>query len=207
MNITSDYIECHCELSECGAYDRCAKLPTSYWAVDGVVDLLFVSQGGGATESTEKKPLIGKAGQRLRQIITIAWKQIGPFGVAFSNTIRDCPPANRRPTDAELRCCLPKLFDDIRDLKGKGLKAVVLLGEAAKSAIPLMGLEGNVTRVHGQMREREGLTWMPTLHPSFLVRLNSMPRGQKLTLEKCAPQDLILLDDICHLVKATRENQ
>jgi uracil-DNA glycosylase family 4 len=130
-------LNCQCTNSSCPVWSKCAKLPTEvYPDAEGCVQLLFVGQGGGRQERVKKRPFVGPAGKRIRQQIVAVRKQLGKYiGVAFSNTIRDCPEGNRIPTEDELKHCLNHLWDDIKTLKALGLRCVVLLGNAAKRAM------------------------------------------------------------------------
>jgi len=130
-------LKCSCTDRSCPVWAKCPKLPTEVFPdKDGCVPLLFVGQGGGKRERALVRPFVGPAGKRIRQQIVAVRRQLGKYvGVAFSNTIRDCPEDNRIPTEQELVHCLQHLLNDIKTLKALGLRCVVLLGNAAKRAM------------------------------------------------------------------------
>lgn len=106
------------------------------------MDILFVGQGGGKEERREKRPFVGRAGKRLRQLVVyLRGKLNRQFGVAFSNTIRDNPEDNRPPDYDEFEYCLSYLYRDIAELKTKGLKCVIALGNPSKRAL----IKGSLT--------------------------------------------------------------
>jgi DNA polymerase len=142
---------------------------------DGCVQLLFVGQGGGRQERVKGRPFVGSAGRRIRQQIVAVRKQLGKYvGVAFSNTIRDCPEGNRVPTDEELKHCLSHLFVDIKVLKALGMRCVVLLGNAAKRSLikdSKIALGADRGSLYVISSESTGMIPMiATYHPSGLLR-------------------------------------
>lgn len=167
------HIECVCKKGECPVHSKCCFLPTEYYeSPEGTVELLFVGQGGGKDERKKGRPFIGPAGHRLRNQLRYVRKQTNHFGVAFSNTIRDNPEGNRVPTDEEVEYCLPYLLKDIAWLKKKGLKAVVPLGRAAKSA--LVESKGTMANDRGRVfylfdELFDSIPVVPTYHPSYFL--------------------------------------
>lgn len=169
-------IACGCTDEACPAWETCVKLPTEMFPdPDGRVSLLFVGQGGGKRERRRGRPFCGPAGRRLRsQVIWVRRKLKRYVGVAFSNTIRDCPEGNRMPTDEELAHCRPLLERDIAYLRQRGLRAVVPLGNAAKRAL-IKDSRSSIGADRGslyyvRMGEIGLVPMVPTLHPSGLLR-------------------------------------
>jgi len=168
-------IEVECSQENCPAFNRCCFLPTTFFPVNERVDILFVGMGGGAEERAAGRPFVGPAGQRLKTCVLAAKNQWGhPFGVGFSNTIRDNPPSNREPSKEELKYCIQFLFRDIRRLKKVyELKVIIPLGNHAKSVF----LDNKI----GITRDRQNIYTIkndvfgsiivkPSLHPSYLIR-------------------------------------
>jgi DNA polymerase len=166
--------------------------------MDGTISILFVGQGGGRDERKLKRPFIGRAGKRLRQQVLYARKKLGKhFGVAFSNTIRDNPQDNRIPTEEELNFCLPFLYADIKALMARGLKVVVPLGNAAKSALITSGTEG-MFKDHGKVFhvkdcEFGAIKVIPTYHPSYVMRTVA-----NFNVEQPSELDLTVIRDITY---------
>lgn len=189
--------KCQCQDSSCPAWSHCAKLPTeAYPDKDGNVQLLFVGQGGGRVERRKCRPFVGPAGERIRQQIVAVRRRLNKYiGVAFSNTIRDCPEGNRIPNEEELRHCLDFLLDDIKILKPLGLRCVVLLGNAAKRALikeSKLALGSDRGSVYAVMSAKIGVVpALATYHPSGLLR-----RGIRFDESNMDNMDKIVVEDI-----------
>jgi DNA polymerase len=178
-------IDLICDKHICPVFKKCCYLPTEYFlSPEGKVDILFVGQGGGRDERREKRPFIGRAGKRLRQLVVYLRVKLNKqFGVAFSNTIRDNPEDNRPPDYDELEVCLPYLYRDIAELKTKGLKCVVALGNPSKRALikdSLTSMEKDHGKVYTVSNEVFGtISMMPTYHPSYLCRNHQVWHPEK----------------------------
>lgn len=202
MRIEAEFLKCVCDQEECPVFSRCCRLPTELApAVDGSVQILFSGQGGGRDERIKGQPFIGRAGTRLRKIVTCVRRRLNKhIGFAFSNTIRDNPDSNRAPTSEEENLCLPFLYRDIKTLKKRGLKVVMPLGNYAKkpliqrSSKPISKDRGNVYRVGNTIFGE--VLMIPTFHPSYLIRNAS-------TFYEHNPSDLdrMVIEDIIKAYK------
>ena len=205
MDVPYEHIRCDCTERSCPVFPKCCFLPTEcYPSPEGQVHLLFVGQGGGRDERKKGRPFIGRAGARIRQQVAWVRHRLSIYvGVAFSNTIRDNPDGNRIPSDEELQKCLPYLFRDIALLKQRGLGMVVLLGNAAKSALIRTGTEG-MSKDRGKIfRIRNGIfeemPMMPTYHPSYVMR--KYPRFNE---DVPSHLDRVVIGDIISAFEFTR---
>jgi uracil-DNA glycosylase family 4 len=197
MRIEHELIACDCKISQCPVYSKCCYLPTEVHPdTNGGVSILFVGQGGGRDERKLGRPFIGRAGKRIRQQVTYARRKLEKhIGVAFSNTIRDNPEDNRIPTSEELDICLPFLYRDIAELKRRGLRVVIPLGNAAKGALIAAGA-GPMSKDRGQLfrvsKDIFGEIFMlPTYHPSYVMR--NVPNFNE---GNPSPLDIIVVQDI-----------
>jgi len=181
-------LKCKCDNKDCVGHwtGHCCFLPTHCFVIDGKVDILFVGQGGGAEEREQELPFVGMAGKRLKNIILTVKKEIGGFGVAFSNTIRDNPENNRVPLQEEVDNCIGYLKKDVTYLvKNHGLKVIMPLGNHSnqvitKSNIGITSDRGNVYKVNFGV----DINVVPSLHPSYLMR-----NGTKF--DKLLKQDIV----------------
>lgn len=178
----------NCLKEECPVYSKCCQLPTTYFPYNNKLNIIFVGQGGGKEEREQGLPFIGTAGKRLKTCILYVKKLYNrPFGVAFSNTIRDNPDKNRIPNEDEIKYCAQFLIRDIHYLKDKHqLKVVMPLGNAAKSFF----VDNNIgiMKDHGKLYHWHSTAIIPSLHPSFLCRQGKFNPQNKL--------DNILIQDI-----------
>jgi uracil-DNA glycosylase family 4 len=126
-------------------------------------DLMFVGEAPGRDEDIQGIPFVGRAGQKLTQIIeAIGLKR---DDVYIANVIKCRPPDNRNPEPDEVESCEPFLFRQIDTIKPK---VIVALGTfAAKS---LLKTTDSISRLRGRVYDYRGAKLVPTFHPAFLLR-------------------------------------
>ena len=132
-------------------------------------DLMFVGEAPGRDEDIQGIPFVGRAGQKLTQII----EAIGLTrdDVYIANVIKCRPPENRNPEPDEVEQCEPFLFRQIDTIKPK---VIVALGTfAAKS---LLKSNDSISRLRGRVYDYRGAKLVPTFHPAFLLRNPSCRR-------------------------------
>ncbi len=93
--------------------------------------MLFVADAPGRQEDEEGTPLIGKAGERLRRVLSSLRFKLDEDGWK-TNALICCPPKGRKPTSAEIISCRPNLAKTIQTLRPK---VIVPLGVAAVGAV------------------------------------------------------------------------
>ena len=126
-------------------------------------DLMFVGEAPGRDEDIQGIPFVGRAGQKLTQIIeAIGLKR---DEVYIANVIKCRPPENRNPEPDEVEQCEPFLFRQIDTIKPR---VIVALGTfAAKS---LLKTTESISRLRGRVYDYRGAKLVPTFHPAFLLR-------------------------------------
>ncbi len=132
-------------------------------------DLMFVGEAPGRDEDIQGIPFVGRAGQKLTQIIeAIGLKR---EDVYIANVIKCRPPENRNPEPDEVEQCEPFLFRQVDTIKPK---VIVALGTfAAKS---LLKTTESISRLRGRVFDYRGAKLVPTFHPAFLLRNPSCRR-------------------------------
>jgi uracil-DNA glycosylase family 4 len=132
-------------------------------------DLMFVGEAPGRDEDIQGIPFVGRAGQKLTQIIeAIGLKR---EDVYIANVIKCRPPENRNPEPDEVEQCEPFLFRQVDTIKPK---VIVALGTfAAKS---LLKSNESISRLRGRVFDYRGAKLVPTFHPAFLLRNPSCRR-------------------------------
>jgi uracil-DNA glycosylase family 4 len=132
-------------------------------------NLMFVGEAPGRDEDIQGIPFVGRAGQKLTQIIeAIGLKR---EDVYIANVIKCRPPENRNPEPDEVEQCEPFLFRQDDTIKPK---VIVALGTfAAKS---LLKSNESISRLRGRVFEYRGAKLVPTFHPAFLLRNPSCRR-------------------------------
>ncbi len=164
---------------------KCASLAAARrTVVFGVGDinakLMFIGEAPGSDEDAQGEPFVGKAGQLLTRIIQTMG--LTRDSVYIANILK-CRPdtpgqssGNRKPTPQEMQTCIPYLLRQI-DLIGP--KVIVALGATA-----IEGLLGKnptgITRLRGHWQTFRGIPLMPTYHPAYLLRNQSLSEKRKV---------------------------
>ncbi len=132
-------------------------------------DLMFVGEAPGRDEDIQGIPFVGRAGQKLTQIIeAIGLKR---DDVYIANVIKCRPPENRNPEPDEVAQCEPFLFRQVDTIKPK---VIVALGTfAARSLLKTMD---PISRLRGRLYDYRGAKLVPTFHPAYLLRNPSCRR-------------------------------
>ena len=153
--------------------------------------LMFVGEAPGRDEDIQGIPFVGRAGQKLTQIVeAIGLKR---EDVYIANVIKCRPPENRNPEPDEVEQCEPFLFRQIDTIKPK---VIVALGTfAAKS---LLKSTDSISRLRGRVYDYRGAKLVPTFHPAFLLRnpncrrevWEDMKKVRALLAEDDGPEDV-----------------
>ena len=131
--------------------------------------LMIVGEAPGSDEDIQGIPFVGRAGQKLTQIIEAIGLTRGDVYIA--NVIKCRPPENRNPEPDEVEQCEPFLFRQVDTIKPK---VIVALGTfAAKS---LLKSTDSISRLRGRVYDYRGAKLVPTFHPAFLLRNPSCRR-------------------------------
>jgi uracil-DNA glycosylase family 4 len=132
-------------------------------------DLMFVGEAPGRDEDIQGVPFVGRAGQKLTQIIeAIGLKR---EEVYIANVIKCRPPENRNPEPDEVAACEGFLFRQIDSIKPK---VIVALGTFA--ARSLLKTDEPISRLRGRVLDYRGAKLIPTFHPAYLLRNPSCRR-------------------------------
>jgi DNA polymerase len=157
-DIQADIGDCtRCKLHEAGRH-------TIVFGVGNPdADLMFVGEAPGHDEDLQGIPFVGRAGQKLTQII----QAIGLTRdqVYIANVIKCRPPNNRNPEPDEVETCEPFLFRQIDAIRPK---VMVALGTFA--ARSLLKTADPISRLRGRVYDFRGAKLVPTFHPAFLLR-------------------------------------
>lgn len=126
-------------------------------------DIMFIGEGPGADEDIQGEPFVGKAGQLMNKAFEAL--EIEREQVYIANIVKCRPPQNRNPEQDEARACMDYLRNQVILVKPK---IIVLLGSIALKHI--LGEEYGITNSRGNWIERKGIWYMPTFHPTALLR-------------------------------------
>jgi DNA polymerase len=155
-------------------------------------DLMFIGEAPGAEEDKTGRPFVGRAGQKLDEIIRAMGFQREEVYIA--NVLKARPPENRTPTPLEAQRCSPWLAGQVRIIQPR-----VIVGLGKPACQFLLGRPVSITRERGQWQEYvSGLDAaeaellgqdtsgssgdsqavrvpvMPTFHPAYILRNYTM---------------------------------
>ncbi len=135
--------------------------------------LMLVGEAPGYDEERLQEPFVGKAGQKLNQILKamgIAREETYISNICkFRPSMPNQGTGNRPPTDEEIASCLPLILAEIRAIRPACI--VCLGGTAAKG---LLGQTGSVSSLRGRFYEIQGIPARVTYHPSYLLRNDTL---------------------------------
>ena len=131
-------------------------------------DLMLVGEAPGYEEERKREPFVGRAGQKLDQILRAMGFQRSDIYISnlckFRPALKNQTTNNRKPTRQEMDACLPFVRAEIAIVKPK---CIVALG--ATAAEGLLARQDPVGRMRGSWHEFEGIPVRVTYHPSYLL--------------------------------------
>jgi DNA polymerase len=141
--------------------------------------LMFVGEAPGADEDEQGEPFVGRAGQLLTKIIETTG--LSRADVYIANILK-CRPdtpgqsaGNRKPTPDEMATCIPYLHEQIDLIRPK---VIVALGATAVEG--LLGKTIGITKLRGTWKTYRDTPLMPTYHPAYLLRNQSLSEKRKV---------------------------
>lgn len=142
-------------------------------------DLLFVGEAPGLDEDEQGEPFVGAAGQLLTRIIKAMDRDRDNVYIANVLKCRPDTPGrrtgNRKPTLAEMNTCKPYLLAQISVIRPK---VIVALGATAVEG--LLGKPTGIMKLRGNWQDFHGTPLMPTFHPAYLLRNESLTEKRKV---------------------------
>jgi uracil-DNA glycosylase len=125
--------------------------------------LVFVGEAPGEEEDLQGRPFVGRAGRLLDQLI----QKVGVDreDVYICNVLKCRPPHNRDPEGLEVEACQKYLFSQLELIQPR---AICTLGRHAYNT--LLNVDERITRIRGIFTQYNGITLLPTYHPSYLLR-------------------------------------
>ena len=134
--------------------------------MDGVgprkTKVMVIGEAPGATEDEAGVPFIGRSGKLVRDALLNAG--IDPDTCYITNAVNCRPPENKTPTSAQIRECRRWVQERIKQVKPK---YVLLLGNVPMES--LLGFTG-IKKARGNPIERDGIIYLPTYHPAYVLR-------------------------------------
>ena len=151
--------------------------------------ILFCGEAPGADEEIQGEPFVGPAGQLLTKIIQAMGLQREDGYIANIRCYRPPMPGpvgNRPPSEAEMKYCLPFLLGQLDIIQPE---AIVALGKTAMDGLMGRDPKRRMTKIRGDWSEFNGIPLMPTFHPSYLLR------NQSLATKRLVWEDMLAVMD------------
>jgi len=125
--------------------------------------LMFIGEAPGEEEDRTGRPFVGRAGQKLDEMI----RAMGMCreDVYIANVLKTRPPNNATPTPEEAAACGPFLIEQIALVAPE---VIVTLGNPATHF--LLDTTDGITRLRGTWQDFRGVPVMPTFHPAYILR-------------------------------------
>ncbi len=129
--------------------------------------LVFIGEGPGAEEDDQGLPFVGKSGKLLNYLLQANGFCEDQYHIC--NIVKCRPPGNRKPSREEAAACMPLLQEQLQFVNAK---VAVLLGATAFNYF--CENDQPITKARGHFIEKEGLLILPTFHPAYILRNNTM---------------------------------
>jgi DNA polymerase len=149
--------------------------------------VLVIGEGPGADEDVSGRPFVGKAGQLLDKMLAAIglYREKNCF---IANVVKCRPPNNRDPLPEETASCRNYLLRQIKLLQPRMILSV--------GRIPtqiLLNTSEGITKLRGKFTEFMGIPFLPTFHPSALLRDENLkrPAWEDLKLLRSALLDAV----------------
>lgn len=148
--------------------ERCLQLVETrtqvvFGAGNADADLMFVGEAPGQTEDEQGLPFVGRAGALLDELL--AEIGLARADVFITNVLMCRPPGNRDPHPVEVERCQEWLWQKLELVRPR---VVCTLGNFATKL--LRGDQTGITRIHGQVEERQlgtiNVRLLPLFHPA-----------------------------------------
>ncbi len=150
-----------------------AHARTVFGEGDPCAGLMFVGEAPGAEEDRTGRPFVGRAGQKLDDMI----KAMGlrRENVYIANVLKARPPNNATPTPDEADRCGPYLREQVAIIRPR---VIVALGKPAANY--LLGSRDTMSSMRGRWGQYGDTPVMPTFHPAYLLRAYTRENREKV---------------------------
>ena len=125
--------------------------------------VMFIGEAPGKNEDLQGEPFVGRAGENLNGILSLAGLKREDIYIA--NVLKCRPPGTRNPKPDEVLACSPFLREQIRSIWPD---IIVTLGNPATHFV--LKTEIGITRLRGRFHQMGHFVVMPAFHPAAALR-------------------------------------
>ncbi|HAU30098.1 TPA: uracil-DNA glycosylase [Candidatus Dependentiae bacterium] len=130
-------------------------------------EIMLIGEAPGKNEELEGRPFVGQSGRLLNRALELC--NLNRSEIYITNIVKCRPPNNRTPLPQELEIGRSvMLLEQITIIQPR---IICTLG-----SIALRGLTQSIyqiTKIHGQPIDFNGIILLPTFHPAFILRNKS----------------------------------
>ena len=127
----------------------------------------FIGEAPGGDEDRQGRPFVGRSGQLLRRSITeVGWREDEVF---IGNVLKCRPPGNQDPLPDQIKACQHFLVAQLILIQPI---VIVTLGRFSLNLLIDPALK--ISRIHGKHILKDGQLFVPTYHPSAILRNNRL---------------------------------
>ncbi len=121
--------------------------------------VMMIGEAPGANEVEEGEPFVGRAGERMNDILSDI--DVDRSEIYITNLVKIRPPDNRDPKSDEIEAWAPLLEQEIEEVQPD---VIVTLGNFASKY--MLDTSKGISKIHGRVFTREGQKIMPVYHPA-----------------------------------------
>ncbi len=121
--------------------------------------VILVGEAPGANEVEQGEPFVGRAGDRMNDILNDIGVERSDLYI--TNLVKVRPPENRDPKADEIEAWAPLLEKEIERVDPD---VILTLGNFASKQ--MLDTSKGITSIHGKMFQRNGRKIMPVFHPA-----------------------------------------
>jgi uracil-DNA glycosylase family 4 len=125
----------------------------------GNADFMLVGEAPGANEVEEGEPFVGRAGEKMNDVLNDIGVERSELYI--TNLVKIRPPDNRDPKKDEIESWAPLLEQEIKKVDPD---IILTLGNFASKE--MLNTSKGITQIHGRIFTREGRKIMPIFHPA-----------------------------------------
>jgi len=160
------------DVSEVKGCTKCGLSKTRKQTVFGEGDpeaqICFIGEGPGKDEDASGRPFVGRAGQKLNDMIGamgLKREQVFICNIVKCRAYLTDIGKDRPPSDEETAACTPYLLRQMEIIRPK---VIVTLG--LPSTRYLLKSKASMTSMRGNWHAWRGIKVMPTWHPAYVLR-------------------------------------
>ena len=122
-------------------------------------DYMLIGEAPGANEVEQGEPFVGRAGNRMDDILSDIG--VDRSELYITNLVKIRPPDNRDPKKEEIEAWAPLLDEETENVDPE---IIITLGNFPSKH--MLDTSKGISQIHGRIFTREGQKIMPVFHPA-----------------------------------------